>query len=459
MTNSPSLAWIYDEFGNFVYGNPLFIDRIGISEAVIGKHIREFSSPQVADKIISRNLEVLEKGESIVTEDKLVLADGTIRYFLANWFLLPGRTKRMVGGQAIDITERKNAEQQINKMNERFTYVVNASSDAIWDLDLQTNEIYRSDAFLKISGYTKDQIEANLDWWFDKIHPDDQQRVHEKIEQQLTNGIPHWEDEYRFRHADGTYRHIYDKGFAIYENGKAIRQIGSMQDITERKKLEAQLMHEHVQKQKLINQATINAQEEERNMISGELHDNVNQLLISSRLYIGVARNNPETQNEMLDKATSYLLMAVDEIRALSKRMNSKVVSSVGLFESIHEIANNMKELNDIDVEVDIDREVATALPAAQQLMVFRIVQEQTGNIVKHAGANSVQILLKQKDENIHLLISDNGKGFDKEEKKVKGIGFINIFNRVDAYNGKVEVITTPGNGCLLDIVFPISNQ
>jgi signal transduction histidine kinase len=185
----------------------------------------------------------------------------------------------------------------------------------------------------------------------------------------------------------------------------------------------------------------------------------VNQLLISSRLYIGVARNNPETQNEMLDKATSYLLMAVDEIRALSKRMNSKVVSSVGLFESIHEIANNMKELNNIDVEVDVDREVATALPAAQQLMVFRIVQEQTGNIVKHSGATSVQILLKQKENDIHLLISDNGKGFDKDEKKVKGIGFINIFNRVDAYNGKVDVITAPGNGCLLDIIFPISNQ
>ncbi len=71
-----------------------------------------------------------------------------------------------------------------------------------------------------------------------------------------------------------------------------------MQDITERKKLETQLLYEQVQKQKLVNQATINAQEEERNRISGELHDNVNQLLMSARLHIGVAKNNSENQNE-----------------------------------------------------------------------------------------------------------------------------------------------------------------
>ncbi len=116
------------------------------------------------------NKMVLQTGESIITEDELLMADGSKRYFLANWFLIPGKTQTLIGGQAIDITERKNAEKEIAKMHERFGYVVNASSDAIWDLDLRTNEIYRSDAFIKISGYSKDQIEPSLEWWFDKIH-------------------------------------------------------------------------------------------------------------------------------------------------------------------------------------------------------------------------------------------------------------------------------------------------
>ncbi|MEO8769545.1 MAG: PAS domain S-box protein [Ferruginibacter sp.] len=457
MSNSPTLGWIYDEDGTLVYGNPLFIERVGLKNTSIGKHLFEISSPETAKRIFARNKEVLEKGESVITEDELILKDGTKKYFVANWFLIHSKTKRLIGGQAIDITDKVLAHQYIDKMHERFTYVVNASSDAIWDLDLRTNEIYRSDAFSKISGYAKEEIESTLEWWFDKIHPEDKERVNAKVESDLANHSTNWEDEYRFQHADGTFRYIHDKGFTIYEDGIATRQIGSMQDITERKKLESQLLTEQVQKQKLINQATINAQEEERNRISGELHDNVNQLLISSRLHIGVAKNNPQNQTELLNKATEYLLMAVEEIRALSKKMNSHIVSSVGLIESITDIAYNMQKLNEIEVATDIDKTLILKLSTEQQLMVFRIVQEQTNNIIKHAEASEASISLIEKDNNINLIISDNGKGFDKETKKMKGLGFVNIFNRIDAYNGKLDIQSSPGNGCVIDINFPIT--
>ena len=457
MTNSPTLGWIYDEDGNLVYGSPLFIERVGLMETSVGKNLVDIASPELAQRILSRNKEVLEKGESVITEDELILKDGTKKYFVANWFLIQGKTKRMIGGQAVDITEKIQAHQYRDKMHERFTYVVNASSDAIWDLDLTTNEIYRSDAFSKISGFAKEEIKPTLEWWFDKIHPEDKERVNAKVEADLANLGTNWEDEYRFQHADGTYRFISDKGFTIYENDIPTRQIGSMQDITERKKLESQLLYEQVQKQKLINQATINAQEEERNRISGELHDNVNQLLISSRLHIGVAKNNPGNQKELLNKATEYLLMAVEEIRSLSKRMNSHIVASVGLLESIADIAYNMRKLNEIDVATDIDSILISKLSTAQQLMVFRIVQEQTNNIIKHAEATTAAISLTERDNNIHLVISDNGKGFEKETQKINGLGFINMFSRIDAYNGKLDIISSPGNGCMLDISFPVS--
>jgi PAS domain S-box-containing protein len=456
MTNSPMLAWIYDEHGNFVYGNPLFIERIGLDGTAIGKNIRELS-PLVAHSILSRNQQVLLSGQSLITEDELQLPDGSVQYFLANWFPLPGTNKKLVGGHAVDITDRKKDAQKIATMHERFTYVVNASSDAIWDLDLRTGEVYRSDAFLKISGYSKQEIESNLDWWFEKIHPEDKDRVLNKVESQLVNRITNWEDEYRFLHADGHYVHIHDKGFSIYENDIPVRQVGSMTDITERKRLESQLMQEHVQKQKLVNQTTINAQEEERNRISGELHDNVNQLLISARLHIGVAKTKKENQDELLDKATEYLLAAVEEIRALSKRMNSKVVTTIGLMESISDIIYNMEKLNQIEVHDEISPAIIQKLTEEQQLMVFRIVQEQTSNIIKHSGANKANIILVEKDKQAHLVISDNGKGFDKEKQVLRSMGFINIFNRVDAYNGQVEIVTSPGNGCALLISFPLS--
>ena len=116
-----------------------------------------------------------------------------------------------------------------------------------------------------------------------------------------------------------------------------------------------------------------------------------------------------------------------------------------------------MQKINNIDVKEDIDRSLISKLTDAQQLMVFRIVQEQTNNIIKHAGATEVGISLKENDNNIQLVISDNGVGFNKESMKRKGLGFVNIFNRIDAYNGKVDIVTSPGNGCLLDITFPVS--
>lgn len=457
MSNSPTLGWIYDDAGNLVYGNPLFIESVGLKQTSIGKNLTDIATPEVAKQIFEKNRLVLEKDESVMGEDELLMKDGTKKYFLSTWFLIPGSSPRLIGGQAIDITDKKQAQAYIEKMNERFTYVVNASSDAIWDLDLRTNEIYRSDAFSKISGYSKEEIQPTLDWWFEKIHPDDKQRVNEKVEADLARCSTNWEDEYRFQHADGSYRYIHDKGFTIYEDGLPTRQIGSMQDITEKKKLETQLFNEQMQKQKLVNQAIINAQEEERNRISGELHDNVNQLLISSRLHIGVAKSNPDNQPELLDKATEYLLMAVEEIRALSKKMNSHIVSAVGLFESITDITFNMKKINGIETHTEIDKEVIDKLSSGQQLMVFRIVQEQTNNIIKHAEATKAFISLQEHEGNVHFVIIDNGKGFDKHEQKRHGLGFVNIENRIEAYNGKMDVVTAPGKGCKIDIVFPLT--
>ncbi|MEP6701100.1 MAG: ATP-binding protein, partial [Bacteroidota bacterium] len=87
---------------------------------------------------------------------------------------------------------------------------------------------------------------------------------------------------------------------------------------------------------------------------------------------------------------------------------------------------------------------------------LFRIIQEQTNNITKYAEAKSVQIMINEANNMIHLVISDDGVGFDIFEKNTKGIGFINIISRVDAYYGKVNIISSPGNGCTIEICFPI---
>lgn len=358
-----------------------------------------------------------------------------------------------------DLAIPESNYKEIGRMYERYHFAINASSDAVWDMDITSGTIYRSDSFNAFSGYNKEEIIPTLDWFFEKIHAEDKCRIKVNVDYCIKNNITNWENEYRFRIADGSYRNLLDKAHAIYEEGKLTRVIGAMQDITERKKLEAQLLHEQVQKQKMINQAIINAQEKERNRICGELHDNVNQLLMSAKLHICVAKNKDVGENELLEKANEYLLMAVEEIRSLSKTLTSAVITNVGLQKSIVDIAATMLLLKNIQVHIYIRDEDVAKLSEEQQLMVYRIIQEQSNNMLKYAETNEAIISLKTVNDHVELIISDNGKGFDKSEQKTSGIGFINIFNRVDAYNGKVEIITSPGNGCTLIINFPLKEN
>jgi PAS domain S-box-containing protein len=455
MENCRTGCCIYDENNYIVFANAVYSEVLKYDGDPTGKNISEIFPADLAARLIARNKNVMTANQPVISEFSHAKTDGSVAHFVANAFLFKtADNKRYVGAQSIDITDRKKSEEQVKHIYERFTYAVNATSEAIWDLDLKTNEIYRSDAFYKISGYTKEQVTSDLNWWFDRIHPEDKERVKKSFEKDLMAGKRNWEDEYRFQYADGTYRNIADKGFAIYEDGKPIRLIGAIQDITERKKLEAQLLNEQVKKQKLINQATIEAQEKERGMISAELHDNVNQLLMSARLHIGAAKKS-DIQEELLNKASDYLLQAVEEIRSLSKRLNTSIVKSVGLEQSIFDISRNMKQFNDITTIVNIDKNVIDKLTQEQQLVVFRIIQEQSNNIIKYSRAANATFSLTEKNNQCSLVISDNGIGFDKTKQKANGIGFINIFNRIDAYNGKVEVITFPDNGCTLNISMP----
>jgi len=359
--------------------------------------------------------------------------------------------------QEHDLLLVENELKEIDKMYERYHFAVNASTDAIWDLDITSGAVYRGDRFNDFTGYKKEEVLPTTDWFINKVHEQDRQKVKQHLEHCIENNITNWEIEYRFQIADGSFRHLLDKAQAIFEQGKMIRVIGAMQNITERKKLEAQLLHEQVQKQKMINQAIIKAQEKERNRISGELHDNVNQLLMSAKLHICVAKNKEVEPNELLEKANEYLLMAVEEIRNLSKKLTSTSITNVGLQKSIADIAATMLLLQDIHLYPYISDDVVEKLSGEQQLMVYRIIQEQSNNILKYAETNEAIISLKEVNQNVELIISDNGVGFDKTQQKASGIGFINIFNRVDAYNGKVEIITAPGEGCTLIINFPLT--
>ncbi len=145
-----------------------------------------------------------------------------------------------------DITEKKKLEEVLKQNNERYEYVTKATSDVIWEHDLRTNMLYYSDNFTVVFGH-----ELTGNWfhqgdmdniWWQNLHPDDYAMAIEFEKQVLASDGRKWESEYRLRKADGTYAWVFDRGFAVRdENGEIIRWVGSMQDITQEKKIEEEL--------------------------------------------------------------------------------------------------------------------------------------------------------------------------------------------------------------------------
>ncbi len=136
-----------------------------------------------------------------------------------------------------DITDAKRAQQKLEESERRYELASRATRDVIWDWDLITNEIAWNNAIMTEYGYDESMLLSPADGWFNKVHPDDLERVKDDIASFLVSGKHHWQGEYRFRKADGSYVSAIDRGYLVYdESGRAIRMIGALLDATEQHK-------------------------------------------------------------------------------------------------------------------------------------------------------------------------------------------------------------------------------
>ena len=143
----------------------------------------------------------------------------------------------------ISIFEKlKQTNEEIKESNEKYDIVAKATSDTIWDWKIQEDSINWNKGIESVFGYKQEEVGKTSKWWFDKIHPEDSIRMSIKLYSFIEQKTEKWQDQYRFRCADGTYKYVLDRGFLLKdENGRAIRMIGAIQDITKQKEEEQRL--------------------------------------------------------------------------------------------------------------------------------------------------------------------------------------------------------------------------
>lgn len=185
--------------------------------------------------------ELLASGrDSLAVETRVRCKDGSYKWIL--WNAVPCLEQQVLFATGQDITRRKLAEEQLRESQERFQLIATATKDAVWDWDLRENRIWRNESYRANFGEPNDATESPVEWWRNRIHPDDRERILQSMPPPVIDGGQQWILEYRLRRNDGTYAHVYDRGFVIFDaEGEPVRMVGSLMDISQLKLTEEKL--------------------------------------------------------------------------------------------------------------------------------------------------------------------------------------------------------------------------
>lgn len=325
--------------------------------------------------------------------------------------------------------------------NTLFRALIENSTDILVVANGQGEILYSSPSIEKYFGIgSKEQMGKNA---FEYIHPEDLSRLAITFFEVLENPGKPFFLEARAQTKDGVPIWVEGTVTNLLATEGINGIVCNFRDTTERKNGE-----------KKIIQAVIDAQEKEREEIGRELHDNVNQVLTTARLYLDCIQGLAPEQEYVVKRSSDSITTAIEEIRKLSKSLTQSFHKEIGLELSIEDLVESIRRLEEgLQVTVDFSLPSEELLDDKLKTTIFRILQEQLNNVLKHAGASKVHISIQQSPGLLCLSITDNGKGFDTEKKR-KGIGISNIISRAEVFQGQVTIDSAPGKGCSLTINF-----
>lgn len=231
--------------------------------------------------------------------------------------------------------------------------------------------------------------------------------------------------------------------------------INAVEEVSDLILLRKNLKTKDSQNQHHIRDAILTTQEMERMEISQELHDNVNQILHTARLYLEKATRTSSPQQEYVKYGHALVEKAIDEVKDLSQSLRQFSKEERQLTVVLEEILGQIGQLNQLNISKSIELPDESLIESKVKTTIIRILQEQLTNVVKHADAKNIYIGVGFKDGHLELTIKDDGKGFDM--KKVKsGLGFQNIKSRAAIMDGRVLITSYPGDGCEIQVFLPV---
>lgn len=359
-----------------------------------------------------------------------------------------------------DITQKTLTEQKLLENQLKLNEAQAIGHISNWDIDLLKNVHIWSDELYEIYGLNKLETEPSIELFLSFIHPEERDIAKSLIDKAL-HDFSESKIDFRFRTYTGEKRYGHIEWRFDYDiNKNPIRLFGILQDITERKKaeesskrLESQIREQKIQEQKKISKAIIKAQEQQRNHIAQELHDNINQILFDAKVHLDIAGRTNQPVKELIKYPLEQINNSMQEIRLLCQNLAAPL-TDIQLQEIINDLIDKYNDNVENPIKIKFSYQIPFEFSDDLKLNIYRIIQEQLHNIHKHAAARNVNIHLFVKRRCIRIIVQDDGKGYNIKLKR-RGMGISNIKHRVEAFNGKIKIQSKLGEGCKTEIMIP----
>jgi PAS domain S-box-containing protein len=426
---------------------------IGVRDPAVVRSLPEFLAlvhPADRPRVEAANRQAIDIGSDVDLELRILHPERGERWMLARArrLLSPdGKDPRLLG-VIIDLTEQKQAEEQLRLSEERLRFAAQAAGFGSYDLDLVTGQAYRSPEYKALFGLRpEEEVQLDVDQLPICLHPDDRALVRKAVlESRDPQGSGIKDLEYRVILPNGRVRWLLARGRTFFEGeGRArrpVRSLGIALDVTERKQLEQEILE-------------ISGREQRR--IGHDLHDDLCQRLGGLQLLSGVLEKELDAQGSPQAPQAGRILTQVRETleraRLLARGLAPVALDCGGLVTALQELADDAAKR--FHLPCDFHGEVVLAIvdpDAATQL--YRIAQEAITNAVKHGRAKRITICLVEAGDQCELKVKDNGRGFARTKATTAGMGLRIMKYRATMIGASLEVRSAAGRGTTVTCVF-----
>ncbi len=359
-----------------------------------------------------------------------------------------------------NITEYKQAEETLRQSENKFRTIFETAANLITSANFEGIIVDCNSRVKEVLGYEKEELigqpAAKI------IHPDYLEKANEALQEILSKGHSH-NNEYKMVRKNGDLIDVSINSSALRdENGKPVRTICIVDDITERKQARQKLLDDREQLKSLASQLSL-TEERERHRLATELHDQIGQSLVFSKLKLDLLRKSASSEElvEALEEVCNNLGEVIDDTRTLTFDLSSPILYELGLEAAVAEwLKDEIQEKHGIEAEFEDDRQ-PKPLDEDIRTVLFRNVRELLVNIVKHAQARKVKVCVHRADGNIRVSVEDDGVGFDPVDvtsRAAKGakFGLFSIRQRLEQLGGFIEIDAEPGRGSRISMTAPL---